>query len=54
MGLTAGDQGLRALLLGGLPLRESVAAGGPFVMNTQQELHDAFTQLRSRGERFGL
>jgi redox-sensitive bicupin YhaK (pirin superfamily) len=52
--LTAGDQGLRALLLGGLPLRESVAAGGPFVMNTQQELHDAFTQLRSRGERFGL
>ncbi len=54
VGLTAGDQGLRALLLGGLPLREPVAAGGPFVMNTQQELHDAFAQLRSRGERFGL
>ena len=34
------------LLLAGKPLREEVAmAGGPIVMNTEQEIYDAYQQL---------
>ncbi len=51
--LTGGDQGLHALVLGGLPLREPVAAAGPFVMNTERELDEAFAEFRIRGESFG-
>ncbi|WP_020409923.1 pirin family protein [Hahella ganghwensis] len=39
--LKAGDQGLGALVLSGLPVRESVAHYGPFVMNTTDELKQA-------------
>ena len=52
--LTAGDQGLRALLFAGKPLHEPVAARGPFVMNTDAELTQAFAEYRSAGSRFGL
>ena len=35
------------LLMTGAPLRESVALGGPIVMNTAQELAEAYVELRA-------
>ena len=43
----AGENGIRFLLVSGKPLKEPVAWGGPIVMNTQQELQNAFTELRN-------
>jgi hypothetical protein len=40
--VTAGDEGTRFLLIAGRPLREAVARGGPFVMNTRDEIRQAF------------
>jgi quercetin 2,3-dioxygenase len=41
----SGENGLRLLLIAGKPLRESIAWGGPIVMNTREELRQAFTEL---------
>jgi redox-sensitive bicupin YhaK (pirin superfamily) len=41
----AGDEGARILICASAPLREPVAWGGPIVMNTREELHDAFREL---------
>jgi hypothetical protein len=41
----AGEDGVRFLLVSGKPLVEPVAWYGPIVMNTQEELRQAFEQL---------
>ena len=44
----AGPQGARFFLIAARPLQEPVAWGGPIVMNTQEELNLAFSELQSR------
>jgi redox-sensitive bicupin YhaK (pirin superfamily) len=41
----AGDEGIRFLLVSGKPLEEPVAWHGPIVMNTQEQLRQAFREL---------
>jgi redox-sensitive bicupin YhaK (pirin superfamily) len=41
----AGPAGARFLLIAALPLNEPVAWGGPIVMNTREELEEAFREL---------
>jgi redox-sensitive bicupin YhaK (pirin superfamily) len=43
----AGDEGIRFLLISGKPIEEPVAWYGPIVMNTQEQLQQAFSELRS-------
>ncbi|HTL03905.1 MAG TPA: pirin family protein [Vicinamibacterales bacterium] len=43
----AGDEGIRFLLVSGKPLEEPVAWRGPIVMNTPEELRQAYADLRA-------
>jgi quercetin 2,3-dioxygenase len=42
----AGEEGIRFLLVSGRPIEEPVAWHGPIVMNTQDEIREALTDLR--------
>ena len=42
----AGEDGIRFLLVSGKPLQEPVAWYGPIVMNTQEQLRQAFQELQ--------
>ncbi len=44
--VTAGEAAVRLLLIAGRPLRENVARHGPFVMNTREELMQAFVDFQ--------
>src|SRR5262249_31927685 len=41
------ERSARVFLIGGRPLGEPIARYGPFVMNTRQEIYDAFEDYRS-------
>ena len=43
----AGDEGIRFLLVSGRPIQEPVAWRGPIVMNTREELQQAFDEFRA-------
>ena len=43
----AGEEGIRFLLVSGRPIEEPVAWYGPIVMNTEEELRQAFEDLRA-------
>jgi redox-sensitive bicupin YhaK (pirin superfamily) len=45
--VSAGEQGVRFLLVSGRPIREPVAWHGPIVMNTDAEIRQAMRDLRS-------
>ncbi|MHB8671445.1 MAG: pirin family protein [Acidimicrobiales bacterium] len=45
--LAAGETALDVIVLGGRPIREPVAAYGPFVMNSRQELIQAYEDFRA-------
>ena len=42
----AGDDGIRFLLISGQPLEEPVAWYGPIVMNTREQLQQAYDELQ--------
>jgi redox-sensitive bicupin YhaK (pirin superfamily) len=44
----AGNEGARFFLIAGKPLKEPVAWGGPIVMNTEEELNEAFRELDNK------
>ena len=45
--IDAGPEGARLLLVSGRPLREPVEWGGPIVMNTREEVHQAFLEYQN-------
>ena len=45
--ISADYNGARLILVGGRPLNEPIARYGPFVMNTNEEIHKAFDDYRA-------
>lgn len=44
---TSNKDGLKFLLIAGQPIKEPIVQHGPFVMNTQEEIHQAFNDYQS-------
>jgi redox-sensitive bicupin YhaK (pirin superfamily) len=44
---TAGEEGARLILVAGRPLGEPIVQYGPFVMNTREEIHQAFNDYHN-------
>ena len=57
--LSAGSEGSRFILVAGRPIGEPIVQYGPFVMNTREEIEQAFADYRDgrlarvRGEMHG-
>jgi hypothetical protein len=47
--VTAGDDGAQVLVLQGRPIGQPVAQYGPFVMNEEHEIEEAFADYRRTG-----
>jgi hypothetical protein len=47
--VAAGQDGAEAIILQGRPIGETVAMGGPFVMNSRQEIEEAYHDYHSTG-----
>ena len=47
LSLAGGEKPSRLLVVAGKPLKEPVTRYGPFVMNTQQEIHEAIADFRA-------
>jgi hypothetical protein len=47
LAVQAGPEGMRFVLAAGRPLKEPIAWGGPIVMNTQEELDQAFAEIEA-------
>jgi len=47
LAIRSSDNHVRFLLLSGRPLKESIAWRGPIVMNTEEELDQAFSEIRN-------
>ena len=45
--LESGAEGMSALFLAGKPLREPISRHGPFVMNTREEIMQAFMDYQN-------
>ena len=45
--ISADNNGARFILVAGQPIREPIVQYGPFVMNTEQEIHQAFADYRN-------
>ena len=43
----AGESGIRFLLVSGKPIEEPVAWYGPIVMNTEEQLRQAYAELQA-------
>ena len=47
LSIEAGADGLKCLVISGEPLNEPVVQHGPFVMTTEEEIHQAFYDYRT-------
>lgn len=45
--ISAGDVGTRFILVSGKPVNESIVQGGPFVMNTREEIEQAMREYQA-------